>query len=98
MEPLPYKKMINEVAYSKVVITDSGGLQVEAFVLRRPCVTLREETEWTKTTDTGWNKVVGTNEDRILNALISAKTGYGDKSLYGFGDSKYKIRIILENL
>ena len=53
--PLPYPAMVNAVRRARGVVTDSGGLQKEAFLLRTPCTTLRTETEWTETLDDGWN-------------------------------------------
>ena len=54
-DPLPYPQLIRAVMDSAGVITDSGGLQKEAFLLRVPCATVRTETEWTETVDLGWN-------------------------------------------
>ncbi|TDE96133.1 UDP-N-acetylglucosamine 2-epimerase (non-hydrolyzing) [Occultella glacieicola] len=53
--PLPYPQMVQAVAHSAGVVTDSGGLQKEAFLLGRPCTTLRTETEWVETLADGWN-------------------------------------------
>ncbi|BAK35580.1 UDP-N-acetylglucosamine 2-epimerase [Microlunatus phosphovorus NM-1] len=53
--PLPYRELVTAVLGSVGVITDSGGLQKEAFLLRRPCTTLRTETEWVETVELGWN-------------------------------------------
>jgi UDP-N-acetylglucosamine 2-epimerase (non-hydrolysing) len=54
-DPLPYPQMVNAVLHARGVVTDSGGLQKEAFLLRTPCTTLRTETEWTETLEDGWN-------------------------------------------
>src|SRR5699024_1638110 len=54
-DPASYPDLVAAVAHSRGVITDSGGLQKEAFLLRRPCTTVRTETEWTETIATGWN-------------------------------------------
>lgn len=56
--PLPYRELVTAVLGSLGVITDSGGLQKEAFLLRRPCTTLRTETEWVETVDEDWNVLV----------------------------------------
>jgi UDP-N-acetylglucosamine 2-epimerase (non-hydrolysing) len=56
--PLPYAGMVSAVLGSAGVVTDSGGLQKEAYLLGRPCTTLRGETEWIETLDDGWNHVV----------------------------------------
>lgn len=56
--PLPYAGMVAAVLGSQGVVTDSGGLQKEAFLLARPCTTLRTETEWPETMENGWNELV----------------------------------------
>jgi len=53
--PMDYPTMVGAVAAARAVVTDSGGLQKEAFILRTPCTTVRTETEWTETVDLGWN-------------------------------------------
>jgi UDP-N-acetylglucosamine 2-epimerase (non-hydrolysing) len=55
IEPLDYPAMVAAVGAARAVVTDSGGLQKEAFLLRTPCTTVRTETEWTETVDLGWN-------------------------------------------
>lgn len=55
IEPLDYPAMVAAVQHASAVVTDSGGLQKEAFLLRTPCTTVRTETEWTETVDLGWN-------------------------------------------
>lgn len=97
-KPLPYKKMINRVAFANKVITDSGGLQVEAFYLRRPCITLRYNTEWQETVDSGWNKLCGPNKEEILKAINTTFVGRELNTIYGTGQAKLKIRTILQSL
>jgi UDP-N-acetylglucosamine 2-epimerase (non-hydrolysing) len=57
-QPLPYAAMVTAVLGSAGVVTDSGGLQKEAYLLGRPCTTLRSETEWVETLADGWNHLV----------------------------------------
>jgi UDP-N-acetylglucosamine 2-epimerase len=54
---------------SKLIMTDSGGMQKEAFWLGIPCVTLRRDTEWTETIESGWNILAGPDRQQILNAV-----------------------------
>lgn len=67
-EPLPYPGLIAAMLASRGVITDSGGLQKEAFVLRIPCTTVRSETEWTETVDLGWNVLIEPGPDLVAAA------------------------------
>ena len=64
-----YLDFLQLASNSKLVLTDSGGVQQEACILRVPCVTLRENTEWTETLDAGANKLAGTDPDSILAAV-----------------------------
>ena len=81
--PLPYPSLIAAVLGSAGVVTDSGGLQKEAFLLRVPCTTVRTETEWTETVDLGWN--VLTEDPAAIAAAVNRPhplpteaTPYGD--------------------
>lgn len=69
IEPLGYLEMVRAVAGARGVLTDSGGLQKEAFWLGIPCVTLREETEWIETLADGANRLAGASADRIREAV-----------------------------
>jgi UDP-GlcNAc3NAcA epimerase len=71
IEPLGHRETLALAANARVVLTDSGGLQKEALWLRVPCVTLREETEWPETVDTGWNRLVSADPVRIRDAALS---------------------------
>ncbi|MFW6347631.1 MAG: non-hydrolyzing UDP-N-acetylglucosamine 2-epimerase [Cyclonatronaceae bacterium] len=81
--PLPYISLLGLLKNAAAVLTDSGGLQKEAYWLRRPCITLREETEWTETLEGGWNRLAGADTARITQALHTLpqtpwKPLYGD--------------------
>ncbi|MDD7687698.1 MAG: UDP-N-acetylglucosamine 2-epimerase (non-hydrolyzing) [Actinomycetaceae bacterium] len=82
-DPLPYPQLVRAVMSASAVVTDSGGLQKEAFLLRTPCVTVRTETEWVETVQLGWNQLVEPGEPMIR--VIQAEppkpthaTPYGD--------------------
>ena len=68
-----------------MILTDSGGIQKEAYWLRVPCITLRDETEWVETAQTGWNIVVGADRERILDAVRSWNPPPEHPALYGDG-------------
>jgi UDP-N-acetylglucosamine 2-epimerase len=65
IQPLPYEDTIALAAHARVVLTDSGGLQKEAVFMGVPCVTLRDETEWSETLEDGWNALAGTDPSAI---------------------------------
>ncbi|RQD84137.1 MAG: UDP-N-acetylglucosamine 2-epimerase (non-hydrolyzing) [Methanocalculus sp. MSAO_Arc2] len=69
IEPLPYLDMLRLLAQAAAVLTDSGGVQKEAYILQVPCITLRENTEWVETVEDGWNILVGADTDRIIAAV-----------------------------
>jgi UDP-GlcNAc3NAcA epimerase len=87
--PLHYLTMVRLQAEALGVVTDSGGMQKEAFFLGRPCLTLREETEWTETVDLGANTLAGTDREAMsgwLAALLRGeRTVPGDARPYGDG-------------
>jgi UDP-N-acetylglucosamine 2-epimerase len=72
VDPMPYETAMRELAQSRICITDSGGLQKEAFWLRVPCVTVRPSTEWNETIDLGANRLVGNlkNFSTILRSAL----------------------------
>ena len=71
IEPLGYLDTLRLLEGANMALTDSGGLQKEAYWLSVPCITLREETEWLETLEEGWNILVGTDADRIVDAVES---------------------------
>ena len=93
ISPVGYFDMLELIRNSSFIMTDSGGLQKEAYFFRKYCVTLRDETEWTELVDAGVNAVVGSNYEKIITACkkaSSAETGEW-KDLYGDGKAAQKI-------
>lgn len=98
VDPLDYIDMLSLVRSSRLLLTDSGGMQKEAFLLRVPCLTLREETEWQETIAVGANRLVGTDQSRIVKeagkvlASRNAKRRLARlKSPYGDGHASKRI-------
>ncbi|SER69647.1 UDP-N-acetylglucosamine 2-epimerase [Gracilibacillus ureilyticus] len=69
IKPVGYLMMLYLTANAYMVVTDSGGLQKEAFFLKTPCTTLRDQTEWVETLENGWNVLSSINIDSILSAV-----------------------------
>jgi UDP-N-acetylglucosamine 2-epimerase (non-hydrolysing)/UDP-GlcNAc3NAcA epimerase len=63
------------VKNARAILTDSGGVQKEAFWLKVPCITLRDETEWVETVKFGWNRLVGVDCNKILSEVNSIRPG-----------------------
>ena len=87
-DPLPYPQLVRAVMASVGVVTDSGGLQKEAFLASVPCLTMREETEWVETVETGWNRLIGLRPEAVEAALAELpRPGEGSPAaeLYGSG-------------
>ena len=82
--PMEYPTMVAAVAAATAVVTDSGGLQKEAFLLRTPCTTVRTETEWTETVDLGWN-VLALDLDRLADLVDRPAPEPTDATPYGDG-------------
>lgn len=91
VDPLPFLDMVALEQAAKVLLTDSGGVQKEAFFYGVPCVTMRDETEWTETVESGWNTLVGAKEERIIDAVIGARAGLMGVEPYGKGNASAAI-------
>jgi UDP-N-acetylglucosamine 2-epimerase (non-hydrolysing) len=70
IEPLGYFEFLKLLNHSKRVLTDSGGIQKEAYILKVPCITLRENTEWVETIADGWNVLAGTDKEKIIESVL----------------------------
>jgi UDP-N-acetylglucosamine 2-epimerase len=95
VEPQTYLGMVALLRDARAVITDSGGVQREAFWLQVPCLTLREETEWVETVEHGGNHLVGADPDRVRGALAAPRPSTAPPPAYGDGNAADRIVSIL---
>jgi UDP-N-acetylglucosamine 2-epimerase (non-hydrolysing) len=96
VQPLGYHEMLKLVSKAKLVMTDSGGLQKEAFWLKIPCLTLRPNTEWTETIELGTNELIGEDFDGLASKMKQCSNRNFDirSEVNPFGDGKASKRII----
>ena len=90
IDPVDYLDMVMLEKNAETIFTDSGGVQKEAYFHRTPCITLREETEWTETVTAGWNQIAGFKTEKIIECL-SLKTEKSEIKEYGDGNAAKKI-------
>jgi UDP-GlcNAc3NAcA epimerase len=93
IEPVGYFEMIQLLKNCSLVITDSGGVQKEAYFFNKYCITIREETEWIELVKNGFNYVTGIDKKKIIETtkLLLNKKFHSDNSLYGGGTAAHKI-------
>jgi len=102
IDPLGYIEMIRLLKHAKLVLTDSGGLQKEAFWSKTPCITLRDSTEWTETVEAGVNQIVGADAEKIAQAIRAVDEKYDEikerfkGNPFGDGNAAKKIVEILK--
>lgn len=90
-QPLAYPALVHAVQNSAGVITDSGGLQKEAFLLRIPCTTVRPETEWVETVELGWNDLVDEHLEQLMNVASRPWPLPTSESPYGTGNAAEQV-------
>ena len=92
IEPVGYFDMLILEKNAKMILTDSGGIQKEAYFFKVPCVTLRDTTEWVETIEDGWNILVHCDQSKILNAINNFNPNMNKhKNKYGLGNASEKI-------
>jgi len=91
VDPVGYLDFVALLASARVVATDSGGVQKEAFFLDTPCVTLRKETEWVETVTAGWNTLVGADHDDIARELANPTVPDVKPQPYGDGNTADRV-------
>ncbi len=96
IDPVGYLDMISLQENACKIVTDSGGVQKEAYFLKKPCITMRDETEWIETVQNGWNTIVGSDSDKILNAIENFNPTGNPASAFGNGDTSVIITDIIK--
>jgi UDP-N-acetylglucosamine 2-epimerase len=95
-EPFGYLDMLSAERSARAIVTDSGGVQKEAYILGVPCVTVRDETEWVETVETGWNRLAGADADRIVELVEAPPPSVPRPPLFGDGRASERILELLE--
>jgi len=88
IKPVSYLDMLILESNAKLIITDSGGVQKEAYFFKVPCVTLRDKTEWVETVESGWNILVGADKEKILEVTLDSPlhlTSHALRNIFGGG-------------
>jgi UDP-N-acetylglucosamine 2-epimerase len=99
LPPVGYLDMVLLEKHASKILTDSGGIQKEAYFYGVPCITLREETEWVETAADGWNVIAGTDPDRILEAVRASAARPAQGHPFGDGNASRSIAdAVLKNL
>ena len=96
IDPVGYLDMLILEKNARAIITDSGGIQKEAYIFGKPCVTLREDTEWWETVEVGWNKLVGADPNKIIEAVNDPKPSGDRPDLFGDGKAAEKIAELIK--
>jgi UDP-GlcNAc3NAcA epimerase len=96
--PVGYLEMLQLERQARAILTDSGGVQKEAYLLGVPCITMRDETEWPETVATGWNVLVGADTRRIVAVASSFPRPSQRPALFGDGRASDRIALLLTQL
>jgi UDP-GlcNAc3NAcA epimerase len=97
IDPVGYFDMLSYESACDAVLTDSGGVQKEAFFFKKPCITIRDATEWVELVDSGWNTLTGADTHKIISAVNNIRIPSEYPEFYGNGHSAEKIIDVLLN-
>lgn len=97
IEPAGYLDMLALEQNARLIMTDSGGMQKEAYFFGVPCITLRPETEWVETVEAGWNAIVEANKEKIVEKVCNFKPAAQPPRVFGDGNAAYQIASLLNS-
>jgi UDP-N-acetylglucosamine 2-epimerase (non-hydrolysing) len=97
IDPLGYFDILRLMRYAKKILTDSGGIQKEAYILGVPCITLRENTEWVETLEDGGNVLAGADREKILSAHQKKNPLTGYNPVFGTGNTAEQIAGVIDS-
>lgn len=95
IEPIGYLEMLKYEEACTAVLTDSGGVQKEAFFFQKPCITMRDTTEWVELVTSGWNTLTGADTEKIISAIHGIYTPVDYPQLYGDGHTAAQVINVL---
>jgi UDP-N-acetylglucosamine 2-epimerase (non-hydrolysing) len=91
IRPVGYFDMLVLTKNSRKILTDSGGVQKEAYMLQTPCITMRDETEWIETLEGEWNLLAGADKNNIISCVDALMPRREQKNVFGHGDASKRI-------
>jgi len=98
IEPIGYLDMINFEMHAKKIVTDSVGVQKEVSFMKKPCITMRDQTEWVETVENGWNVIVGTDKSKIEDNIKNFEPQKEQENIFCNGKVAEKILSILSKV
>ncbi len=94
IEPISYFDMLILLKNAEKILTDSGGVQKEAYIFGIPCITMRNNTEWIETVESGWNVIVGADQKKITESILKSSPTSNSSTSGLFGDGKTAEKIV----
>ena len=98
VKPVGYLDMLMLEKNAKKILTDSGGIQKETYILKAPWITIRDSTEWVETIEDGWNVLVGANKEKIVEMANDFEHEGEQRDVFGCGDASERIEKIIGGL
>ena len=98
IKPVGYVDFIKLMQNAKKILTDSGGIQKEAYLLSIPCITIRDNTEWVETVEGGWNILTGVHTNKIVKSIRDWMPSRTIKPIFGKGQTSRIIKELIASL